>query len=115
METSTFGSNFIAMKYVTEYIRGLRYKLRVMGIPFSDPCFIYGDNQSVFFNTSLPESALKMKLNSIAYHSVREGVAADEWITRYESGDNNRSDLLTKPIPAGKRRTRLVRGIMYNI
>lgn len=31
-ETSTFGSEFVAMKQATEYVRGLRYKLRMMGI-----------------------------------------------------------------------------------
>ena len=33
VETSSFGSEFTAMKQCTEYIRGLRYKLRMMGSP----------------------------------------------------------------------------------
>jgi hypothetical protein len=32
VETSSFGSEFTAMKLCTEYVRGLRYKLRMMGI-----------------------------------------------------------------------------------
>ena len=115
VETSTFGSEFMAMKHACGYIRGLRYKLRMMGIPFSDPCFVYGDNKSVLYNTTLPESTLKKKSNSIAYHAVREGVATGEWLTGYEPTDTNISDLLTKPVPAGARRTRLVRGVMYYI
>ena len=66
IETSTFGSEFVAMKHCCEYIRGLRYKLRMMGIPCQEPSFIYGDNQSVLYNTKLPESTLKKKSNSIA-------------------------------------------------
>ena len=31
VESSTFGSEFIAMKQCCEYMRGLRYKLRMMG------------------------------------------------------------------------------------
>ena len=31
-EISTFGSEFVAMRQCCEYIRGLRYKLRMMGI-----------------------------------------------------------------------------------
>ena len=31
VETSSFDSEFIAMKQCTEYLRGLRYKLRMMG------------------------------------------------------------------------------------
>ena len=103
------------MKHACEYIRGLRYKLRMMGIPFSDPCYVYGDNQSVLYNTTLPESTLKKKSNSIAFHAVREGVATNEWLTGYEPTDSNVSDLLTKPVPAGERRTHLVRGVMYFI
>jgi hypothetical protein len=49
VETSSFGSEFCAMQQCTEYVRGLRYKLRVMGIPCGEPTYhISGDNQSVF-------------------------------------------------------------------
>ena len=52
-ETSSFGSEFIAMKSCCEYIRGLRYKLRMMGISVEHPTYmIFGDNQSVLSNTS---------------------------------------------------------------
>ena len=33
VECSTFGSELVAMKQCCEYVRGLRYKLRMMGIP----------------------------------------------------------------------------------
>ena len=81
IETSSFGSEFIAMKQCTEYLRGLRYKLRMMGIPVEGPAYIYGDNQSVLANTTVPESALKKKSQSLAYHFVCEGCARDEWRT----------------------------------
>ena len=72
-----------------------------MGIPFSDPCFVYGDNKLVLYNTTLYESTLKKKSNSIAYHAVREGVTTGEWLTVYEPTDKNVSDLLTNPVPGG--------------
>ena len=34
IESSFFGSEFITMKQCCEYVRGLRYKLRMMGIPY---------------------------------------------------------------------------------
>ena len=37
LETSTFGREFCAMKVATEYVCGLRYKLRMMGIPVDEP------------------------------------------------------------------------------
>ena len=89
IETSSFGSEFVAMKTVTEYIRGLRYKLRMFGIPCEECTFVYGDNQSVLANSSVPHSTLKKKSNSIAYHFVREWCARDEWrVTYIRSPDN---------------------------
>ena len=79
IETSSFGSEFIAMKQCTEYIRGLKDKLGMMRIPVDSPSFIFGDNKSVLVNSSTPTSVLKKKSNSTAYHFVREGCAADEW------------------------------------
>ena len=71
-ETSSFGSEFTAMKQCCEYIKGLIYKLRMMGIPCEDPVLIEADNQSVLANTTIPDSVLKKKSQSIAYHMIRE-------------------------------------------
>ena len=95
IQTSSFGSEFIAMKECCEYIRGLRYKLRMMGIPCDTPAYIFGDNQSVLVNAKQPTSVLKKKCCSIAYHFVREGVAADEWRVTYISTHQNIANLLT--------------------
>ena len=115
IETSTFGSEFCAMKQCCEYLRGLRYKLRMMGIPINNPCFIYGDNQSVLWNTSVPESSLKKKSSSVAYHFVREGVSTDEWRTTYIKSSENPSDILTKSLQSGLNRYRKVRMVLYDI
>ena len=75
IETPHFGDEFIAMKLCCEYIKGLRYKLRMMGIVVDLPSFVFGDNQSILSNTSLPHSKSNWKSSSITYHSVRKGVA----------------------------------------
>ena len=80
-EIITFGSEFVAMRQCCEYIRYLRYKSRMMGIPVNNPTFIYGDNQSVLWNTTLPESSLKKKSCTVTYHFCREGVVKLEWLT----------------------------------
>ena len=36
--TSMFGSEFIAMKQCTEYVRGLKCKLQMVGISCKGPC-----------------------------------------------------------------------------
>ena len=103
--TSSFGAEFIAMKSCCEYIRGLRYKLRMMGIPVELPTFVLGDNQSVLVNSSKPHSSLKKKSSSIAYHFVREGVAKDEWRVAYLNTNLNCADMATKSLPGGEKRT----------
>ena len=93
VEMASFGSEFVAMKHQScEYLRGLRYKLRMMGIPVNNPVFTCGDNQSVLWNMSVPDSTLKKKNNSIAYHYVREGDARDEWRTSYVNISINPAD-----------------------
>jgi hypothetical protein len=41
VETSSFGSEFIAMKQCCKYVLGLRYKLRQMGIAIYKPTYIW--------------------------------------------------------------------------
>ena len=103
------------MKNCCEYIRGLRYKLRMMGIPCDFPAYILGDDQSVLANSSKPFSVLKKKSSSIAYHFVREGVASDEWRYAYVITHDNPADLLTTPIGGGEKRTKLTGMMIYII
>jgi hypothetical protein len=77
IETSVFGSEFVAMKQGIETIRGLRYKLRMMGVPLTGPAYVYGDNMSVIHNTQRPESTLKKKPNEIC-STLRENL----WLWR---------------------------------
>ena len=49
-----------------------------------EPAFVFGDNKSVLCNTTAPpESKLKKKSNTIAYHYVQKGDARDKWQTTY--------------------------------
>ena len=41
VDTSSFGSEFIAKKQCTEYLCVLRYKLRMLGIPYEGFIFVY--------------------------------------------------------------------------
>ena len=113
-ETSTFGSEFIAMKQATEYARGLRYKLRMMGIPVDEPTWMFGDNQSVLCNTTSPASTLKKKSNAIAFNFVREGCARDEWRTTYVNTNDNVADLFTKCLNSVKR-WKFVRMLLHHL
>jgi hypothetical protein len=99
VESSTFGSEYVAMRTALELIEGLRYKLRMMGVPISGPANVYGDNEAVVNSTTAPESTLKKKHNAINYHRVREAVAAGTIRVAWEDTKTNISDLLTKLLP----------------
>lgn len=47
MESSTFGSEFIAMKISVELIEGLGYKLRMVGVQIQGSTNVYCDNDTV--------------------------------------------------------------------
>ena len=96
IETSTFGSEFVALKIATEMVEGFRYRLRMMGVPIKGPVNTFCDNDSVVKNVTNPASTLTKKHNAIAYHKVRESVAAEIQRIAFEPGKYNMSDLLTK-------------------
>ena len=50
IEGTVFGAEFVAMKTGVEALRGIRYKLRMMGVPLTGPTYVYGDNMSVIYN-----------------------------------------------------------------
>jgi hypothetical protein len=52
IETSTFGSEFVALRIGVEMNDGIRYKLRTMGIPIDGSTDGYCDNDSVVSNAS---------------------------------------------------------------
>jgi hypothetical protein len=99
VEASTFGSEFQAMKNAVELAEALRYKLRMFGVPIEASTNIFCDNEAVYKNTLLPESTLKKKHHSIAYHLCSEAVAA--WTIRVakEGTRTNLSDLFNKFLP----------------
>ena len=115
IEGATFGSEFVALKTAMEANRALRYKLRMMGIPIDGPTYVYCDNMSVVYNTSSPESMLKKKSNSIAYHAVREAVAMGEILIAHIRTDDNIADVMTKVLPGGERRDKLIAGMLWDI
>ena len=84
-------------------------------IPVNVPPYIYGDNKLVLFNTSIPDSTLKKKSQSIAYHFTREGGSRDEWRTIYVSTHENEANLLTKHLPSCEKRKGFVRNLIHHI
>ena len=97
-----------------EHLRGLRYKLCMMGVPLSGPSYIYGENMSIIHNTQHPESTLKKKNNSICYQALREAVAMGECLTTYIQTKENLSDMMTKVLYGSNKRG-LIKVLMYDV
>ena len=102
METSTYGAEFMAAKVCTEQIMGLRYQLRMMGVPVSESTYMFGDSQSVITSAAIPENNLKKRHVALSYHRVREAIAAGVIKFYHIEGDNNPADVLTKFLPRSK-------------
>jgi hypothetical protein len=108
VESSTFSSEFIALRACIEAITLLRYKLRMFGIPLGgndskneeDPAHVFCDNETVVKNSSLVESTLNKKHCSIAYHYVRWNVAAGAVSLAWIPSAQNLSDAFTKLLSA---------------
>ena len=114
VETSVFGDEFVAMKNGMRSLRGLRYKLRMMGVPLYVPSFAYEDNISVIHNTQRPAAVLKKKYISICYHTCREAVAMDEILTGHIRSENNPADLATKVLGGGAKRNVLISYLIHD-
>ena len=96
VEASTFGAEFVAMRTLIEMVIGLRYKLRMFGIPIDGPCNIFCDNQAVTKSSMNPDATIKKKHISIAFHQAREAIAAGIALIFFETSKTNHADLFTK-------------------
>ena len=76
VETATYGSEFVAAKIATEEITDIRQTLTYLGAPIGAKSFIFGDNRSVITSATLPHSKLMKRHNKLAFHRVREAIAA---------------------------------------
>ncbi len=92
------------MKQAFEMIKAMNYKLRMFGIPIERPVQIYGDNNAVILNSSLPESTLKKKHHSVNNNYVRECIAAGIGLDFKVDTNENLADLFTKFLDKVKRK-----------
>ena len=104
VETSTFGSELVAMRTAMEAVKTLRIKLVHFGIPLDEPTYMLGDNESVVKSTSRVEAQLGKKHQSICWHAIREA-ASQGWLKiGWEPSMSNIADFLTKALAVDKRR-----------
>ena len=104
VETSTFFSEFIALRIAVEKVIVVRYKLRIFKISFDRPVQIFCDSDSVVKNSSYPESRLNEKHLSCANHKSLESIVAGTIVLFFGRGDGNLVDILTKSLSSVRRK-----------
>jgi hypothetical protein len=98
VETSTYGSELVAARIAVDLIIEMVHSLRSLGVPIDGPALLLGDNQSVVLNTTVPSSVLKKKHNAVAFHHIREAIAARICQFVHIPSSENYADLLTKSL-----------------
>ena len=96
VETSTYGSEFVAAETATEQIMDIRLTLRYLGAPIGAKSFLFGDNRSVVTSATLPHSTLTKRHNILAFHRVREAIAAKLMAFYWLQSAYNLSDMFSK-------------------
>ena len=85
-------------------VEALRYKLRMFGVPLDGAANVFCDKKAVYKNTAIPESTLRKKHHSIAYHKCREAVVAKKIRVAKQGTLKNLADLFTRVLTADRRR-----------
>jgi hypothetical protein len=96
VETATFGSEFTAARISVDQIIDFRTTLRYLGVPINNKSFMFGDNQAVVTNSSIPHSSLNKRHNALSYHRVREMIAAGILGYYWIDGKSNPADIVSK-------------------
>ena len=107
VESSTYGFKLVALRIARDMAVEMRLKLMSIGVPLLGPTNVYCDNQGVVKNTSIPESTLSKKHNSINYHVVREAAAAGILQVAKEDTNTNLADALTKLLPYSQNQVKM--------
>lgn len=96
-ESSTYSSEIIAARIAVDQIIDLRTTLRYLGVPIKVKTYLFGDNQSVVTNTTIPHSLLNKRHNALSYHRVREAMACGDLLGFYHiPEDKNPANILSK-------------------
>ena len=96
VETVTFGSEFVAAKTAIEQIMDIRQTLRYLGAPIGAKSVSFADNRSVVTSATLHHSTLTKRHNMLAFHTVRETIAAKLMAFYWIQSAYNLSDMLSK-------------------
>ena len=85
----------------------------MMGVSINGSANVFMDNESVVKSGINPDTVLKKKHVSIAYHKARESFAANIITMYWVPSQENLADLLTKVLDVQTRKSLFRSGIFY--
>ena len=77
VESSSFGSEIIALWAAKDMVVALRYKHRMFGVPIDGPANVFCDNNGVVKNTTIPELMLAKKHKNLLSRNSRSDGGED--------------------------------------
>ena len=86
--------------------------LRMFGVPIDGTTDMFCDKEAVYKNSPTPESILRNKHHSIAYHKCCEAVTSGIYSISKEDTETNLADIFTKVLP-GPRQEHLLDMFTY--
>jgi hypothetical protein len=96
VDTAAFGSEFTVAQIAVDQIINLQTTLRYLGVPVHHKSCMFGDNQAVVMNSSIPHSPPDKRHNALSYHRVREMIAAKIHGYYWIDGKMNPADIVSK-------------------
>ena len=93
VETSTYGSEFVAAKTSTQQIID---PWKYLGVLINSKSNMFGDNRSVVTSATLPHSTLSKRHNILVSPKVREAIAAKMIDFHRIQSQYNLSEMLSK-------------------
>ena len=99
METTTYGSEFVATKQCAEQVRKLQETLKLIEIPIENSAWMLGDNSSVIISFTILSSALKKCHQALSYHYVCTCVVYGFLKFCFLKSEQNVADTCTKFLP----------------
>jgi hypothetical protein len=96
VETATFGSKFTAARIAVYHIIDFRTTLKYLGVPVREKSYMFGANQAVITNSPISHSSLSKRHNELAYHRVRDMIAANILGYYWIDGKKNPSDIVSQ-------------------
>ena len=86
----------LVLQTATEQIMDIRQTLRYFEAPIGSKSYLFDDNRSVITRATLPHSTLTKCHNILAFHIVREAIAAKIMAFYWIQSAYNLSDMLSK-------------------